>query len=41
MAMIRDIASFSIKELGFSRVEPKTAFEWDLVDKYLLEKTGK
>lgn len=37
MATIRDMVKVTIKELNLSKVEPVTEFEWDLVNKYLLE----
>lgn len=40
MAMIRDMASFSIKELSLHRVEPVTQTDWQIIDRYLLEKIG-
>ena len=40
MAMIRDMASFSIKELGLYKVEPVTPLDWQVIDRYLLEKAG-
>jgi hypothetical protein len=36
-AQIRDMVKVTIKELNLSKVEPVTEFEWDLVNKYLLE----
>ena len=36
-AQIRDMVKVTIKELNLSKVEPITEFEWDLVNKYLLE----
>jgi hypothetical protein len=38
MNQVRDIVKVSIKELKFNKVEPVTEFEWDLVNKFLLEK---
>ena len=34
---IRDMVKVTIKELKISKAEPNTEFEWDLVNKYLLE----
>jgi hypothetical protein len=34
---LRDMVKVTIKELNLSKVEPVTEFEWDLVNKYLLE----
>ena len=38
--MIRDTASFTIKELKFHKVAPTTEVEWKLIESYLLEKTS-
>ena len=38
MPEVRDVVKVSIKDLKFSKVEPVTEFEWDLVNKFLLEK---
>ena len=40
MTQLRDMASFSIKELKLNRVEPVTEVEWDIINRYLLEVTG-
>ena len=37
--MIRDMASFSIKEMKFSKVYPSTETEWTIIDRYMLDKT--
>ena len=37
MALIEDMASFTIKELKLNKVEPKTEVEWSIVKNYLLE----
>ena len=37
MALIQDMASFSIQELKLNRVEPSTEAEWSIVNGYLLE----
>jgi len=37
--MIRDMASFSIKEMKFSKVYPTTETEWTIIDRYMLDKT--
>lgn len=36
-AQLKDIVKITIKELKLNKVEPVTDFEWDLVNKYLLE----
>lgn len=41
MAQVRDMASFSIKELKQNRVFPTTEIEWEIINRYLLEATGK
>jgi hypothetical protein len=38
MAMISDIVKVTIKELNFSKVEPITAADWQIVNNYLLER---
>lgn len=37
--MIRDTASFTIKELKFHKVAPNTEIEWKIIEGYLLEAT--
>ena len=37
--MIRDTASFTIKELNLHKVNPTTEVEWNLINNYLLERT--
>ena len=37
--MIRDMASFSIKEMKFNKVYPTTETEWTIIDRYMLDKT--
>lgn len=41
MYQVRDMVKVTIKELKFNKVEPITEFEWELVNKYLLEACGK
>lgn len=38
MAMIEDMASFTIPELKLNRVEPRTETEWSIIKNYLADK---
>ncbi len=38
MAAVSDIVKVTIKELKFSKVEPVTAADWQIVNSYLLER---
>jgi hypothetical protein len=38
MALVRDVVKVTIAELGFSKVEPTTNADWQIVNNYLLER---
>jgi hypothetical protein len=38
MALVRDVVKVTIKELGFSKVEPVSKQDWQIVNNYLLER---
>ena len=40
MALVMDIAQFTVKELGLSKVEPATRTEWTLINSVMREKVG-
>jgi hypothetical protein len=37
MALVRDVVKVTITELKFSKVEPVTETDWQIVNNYLLE----
>jgi hypothetical protein len=38
MALVRDVVKVTITELKFSKVEPVTEADWQIVNNYLLER---
>ena len=38
MAMIEEMASFTIKELQLNKVEPRTEVDWSVIKNYLADK---
>lgn len=40
MALVMDVAQFTVKELGLSKVEPATRAEWTLINSVMREKVG-
>jgi len=39
--VIREVATFTIKELKLHKVGPTTEVEWTIIERYLLEATTK
>lgn len=40
MALVQDIAQFTMSELGLHKVEPVTSTEWNLIHSVIREKVG-
>ena len=38
MALVKDVVKVTITELKFSKVEPVTEADWQIVNNYLLER---